>query len=224
MLLIKVMKQSFTRFLLAAVLLMLAAGTATAEELTVQSILVAHRAGASDRGIVALINDPANSVSATVADMAALRAAGLSETVLQAIEARVATAAGSPAATAPPAAPVAPAELSFDLVLERSGLRRNRTGRLVLRGDSLAWVDAEESGKNFEFKVAGLEKVWFTCQARTPENFCYQVNFQIVQGARYQFQDVNRESGSNASVLEVMEALRRYFPQVAFGAPDTTKG
>ena len=77
--------------------------------------------------------------------------------------------------------------------------------------------------KNFEFKITGLEKVWFTCQARTPENFCYQINFQIVKGDQYEFRDVNRESGSNASVLKVMEALRKYFPQVAFGTPDATK-
>ena len=72
-------------------------------------------------------------------------------------------------------------------------------------------------------ELPGLEKVWFTCQSRTPENFCYQINFQIVKGAHYQFRDANQESGSNASVLAVMEALRKYFPQVAFGTPVATK-
>jgi len=62
--------------------------------------------------------------------------------------------------------------------------------------------------------------VWYTCEARTPENFCHQINFQIVKGDRYRFQDSGRESGSNAAVLRVMEALRTYFPSLAFGAPN----
>ena len=88
-----------------------------------------------------------------------------------------------------------------------------------MNGDALAWSDANDPKQNFEFKTTGLEKVWFTCQSRTPENFCYQINFQIVKGARYQFQDRNRESGSNAAVLAVMAALRTYSPQIAYGSP-----
>jgi hypothetical protein len=72
--------------------------------------------------------------------------------------------------------------------------------------------------KNFRIPDPGL-KVWFTCQARTLRNFCYQINLQIVKGARYRFRDVNQEAGSNASVIKVMDALRKYFPQIAFGPP-----
>jgi len=46
------------------------------------------------------------------------------------------------------------------------------------------------------------------------------VNFQIVKGDRYRFRDVNRDSGSNAAVLKVMEALRMYHPTLPFGPPD----
>ena len=63
--------------------------------------------------------------------------------------------------------------------------------------------------------------MWFTCEARSPENFCYQINFKIVKGDGYRFQDIHRESGSNAAVLKVMEALRTYFPRLAFGARTT---
>jgi hypothetical protein len=44
--------------------------------------------------------------------------------------------------------------------------------------------------------------------------------FQIVKGDRYRFQDSGRESGSNAAVVKVMDALRAYFPSLAFGAPE----
>ena len=82
-------------------------------------------------------------------------------------------------------------------------------------------ADAATRNKH-EFQIASLSGG--SPVKRAPENFCYQINFQIVKGARYEFRDANRESGSNASVLAVMEALRKYFPQVAFGTPHATKG
>src|SRR4030095_8638168 len=99
-------------------------------------------------------------------------------------------------------------------------LKKNGWGRLVMQGDLLSWVDGSDPKKNFEFQITGLEKVWFTCQARTPENFCYQINLQIVKGARYRFRGVKQEAGSNASVIKVMDTLRKPFPQIPFGPPD----
>ena len=32
-----------------------------------------------------------------------------------------------------------------------------------MQGDSLAWTDAKDPERNFEFKTTDLEKVWFTC-------------------------------------------------------------
>jgi hypothetical protein len=278
--------------LIGAALAAFATVFASAEEVTVHSILIAHRAGATADGIVAVVNDPSNTIAATAADTATLRAAGVSESVILAVEARaaapivplqpddprlvdlvrliksgisesivaeqvkqtdrafdlsvqdllylkqngvlestigalMATGAGTRGVpnVAAGATAAAPAELTFDDLeyLSPGFLKKSRLGRLVLRGDTLAWVDGGDPKENFEFQIAGLEKVWFTCQTRTPENFCYQLNFKIVKGDRYQFRDMNRESGSNASVLEVMEALRKYFPQVAFGPPDATK-
>jgi hypothetical protein len=268
--------------------LALAAVPASAEVLTVNSILTAQKAGAPTHRIIAMVNDPANTVGMSAGDLVTLRDAGVSEKVITAVWARVpapvptavplvpddarlvdlvrliksgtsesivaeqvrqagtpynlsvndliylkqngvmettigalmTTSAGAPAPESP-AARLAPEALSFDdLVMKTSLMKKNRPGRLVMQGDSLAWTDANDPKHNFEFKTTGLEKVWFTCQARTPENFCYQINFQIVKGARYQFQDRNRESGSNASVLKVMNALRTYFPQIAYGSPE----
>jgi hypothetical protein len=253
--------------------------------------LIAHRAGATASGIIAVVSNPANNIAMTAGDLVTLRADGVPETVITAINARVAapspqpfllqpddarlvdlvrlvksgisesiiaeqvrqsdpafnlsvadllylkqngvlesiigalmaTRAGPQAAPGIAAAAVAsPRDLVFDdLVLVKSmSLKKNRSGRLVMKGDLLAWVDGGDPKKNFEFQIPGLEKVWFTCEARTPENFCYQINLQIVKGARYRFRDVNQESGSNASVIKVMDALRKYFPQIAFGPPD----
>lgn len=279
------MKRVVSGSLLGVALLALSVMAVGAEELTVNSILTSHRAGAPADGIVAMVNNPANSIAMTVGDLVTLRDAGLPEAIIAAVYARlpapapvplvpddarlvelvrlvrsgisasiiaeqvkqsgqaynlsvndllylkqngtpeltiaVLMATGTGASAAPGTPPTAPKEMVFDgLLMKTTFLRKNRPGRLVLQGDTLAWVDSRDPDKNFSFKTTGLEKVWLTCQARTPENFCHQINFQIVKGDRYRFQDVNRESGSNAAVLKVMDALRAYFPRLAFGAPD----
>lgn len=281
------MKHAILRSLLGAVLLAGATVAAGAEELTVNSILLAHRAGATADGIISVVNNPANAIYMTAGDLGTLRANGLAESVIAAIESRTAAPMTWPAlvqpddprlvdvvrmiksgisdpiiaeqlrqsgpafhlsatdliylkqngalepivsalmatnaATAATAAPAAPVDLAFDdlVLVKESFLKKSRSGRLLMRGDTFSWVDAGgETDRNFDFQITGLEKVWFTCQARTPENFCHQINFQIVKGDRYRFRAVDQDSGSNASVLGVMDALRLHFPQVAFGPPD----
>ena len=123
-----------------------------------------------------------------------------------------------PAVAVPAAAPM---ELAFDeLVLVNGGLwNGDRKGRLVLHGDTLGWEGRHNRKDDFTFETAGLEKVWFTCEARSSESFCYQINFKIVKGDRYSFRDVRRDTGSNAAITEVMEALRIHFPRLDFAAP-----
>jgi hypothetical protein len=283
------MKRVVSGSLLGVALLALSVMAAGAEELTVNSILTSYKAGAPADGIVAMVNNPANSIAMTAGDLVTLRDAGLPEAVIAAVYARLpaptptsvplvpddtrlvdlvhlvksgisasiiaeqvkqsgqaynlsvndllylkqngapeltiaalmATGGGASAAPGTAGAPTAPTEMVFDgLLMKATFMGKNRPGSLVMQGDTLAWVDSHDSDKNFSFKITGVEKVWLTCQAQAPENFCYQINFQIVKGDRYRFQDVNRKSGSNDAVLKVMDALRTYFPRLAFGAPD----
>jgi hypothetical protein len=280
------MKRAFIGALLGVALLALVAVAAGAEELTVKSIVAAQQSGAPADGIIAMVNNPANTIAMTAGDLVTLRGAGVPEAVITAIWARIpaptpapvpiqpddarlvdlvrliksgmsesiiteqvrqsdraynlsvndllylkengaqestiaalmATNAGAPAAPA-----VAPSELVFDdLVLVKTGFwNKNRQGRLVLQGDTLTWKDSIDPKEDFTFQINGLEQVWFTCEARTPENFCYQINFKIIKGDRYRFRDSGRDTGSNAAVVKVMEALRTYFPRLPFGAPDS---
>lgn len=282
------MKREVLGAVLGLAVLACAAVAAGADELTVDSILAAQRSGASAEGIVAMINRPANTVAMTAEDLVTLRDAGVPETVISAIWARVPAPTPAPvplqpddarlvdlvrliksgisesiiaeqvrqsdkaynlsvndllylkesgvqesliaalmatnaAGTTAPA--VAPSEQVFDdLVQVRKGLfdflRKDRAGRLVLHGDVLTWEDGSNPDENFTFQVSGLEKVWFTCDARSSGDFCHQINFKIVKGDTYRFQDSRRDSGSNAAVLEVMEALRTYFPTLTFAKPN----
>ena len=177
--------------------------------------------GMSDAIIAEQVRQSGQSYNLSVNDLLYLKQNGVQESTIAAL---MATPAGAPAAS-DTAKATAPAEMVFnDLVLLKPKLRflkKDRDGHLVMQGDGLSWVDSRDPTKNFTFQTTGLEKVWYTCEARTPENFCHQINFQIVKGDRYRFQDSGRDSGSNAAVVEVMDALRTYHPNLAFGAPDS---
>ena len=274
------------RLLIIAALLLLAA-SAIAEQLDSNTILAKQRAGASTDALLVAVNDPANTLAVKAEDITALRSGGVPETVIAAIQQRMASQA-APVST-PAVAPddsrladivrivksgisesliaeqirqsgntyklsmndllylkqngvqdsvisallatkdleakraAAPAETAFNELLMVHGwgpMRRERPGRLVLKGDTFSWIDGSDPKENIDFQIGGLEKVWFTCQSQTSGDVCYQINFQIVKGPRYSFADVSRATGSNATVKAVMETLRKDFPRAPFGAPD----
>ncbi|HXA17082.1 MAG TPA: hypothetical protein VN380_08835 [Thermoanaerobaculia bacterium] len=278
------------RLLFTAALLLLAA-SAFAEQLDVNTILARQKAGASADALLAAVNDPANTLAIKADDVTLLRSGGVPETVIAAIQQRIANQ--SAAAPAPATAQVAPDDarlmdvvriaksgISESLIAEQikqSGvsyklsmndllylkqnsvqdsvisallatkeqaakkaaagpeetafnelllvhgwgpLRRERPGRLLLKGETFSWIDGTDPKENFEFQTQGLEKVWYTCQSQTAGEVCYQINFQIVKGPRYSFADVSRATGSNATVKAVMETLRKNFPRAPFGASD----
>ena len=234
------MKRAIVGTLVGTALLVLSA-TAVAEQLALNSLLAAGSSDAASDDVAAVARD-SKPDDARLVDLVRLIESGISETIIaeqvrqsgetynlsvddllylerngaqeSTIAALMATSAG--------ATTVAPSELVFDgLVLVNSGpWSKDRKGRLVLRGDTLDWEDRRKVKQNFTFQIAGLEKVWFTCEARSAEDFCYQINFKIVKGDRYRFRDVQRASGSNAAVTDVMEALRTYHPRLGFGPPD----
>jgi len=68
--------------------LLLAAGCVCAQELTVAEIVAAQRAGAPEDGILRLISEAPSVAPLTPADLAKLRAAGVSERVVRALGAR----------------------------------------------------------------------------------------------------------------------------------------
>jgi hypothetical protein len=171
------------------------------------------KSGISESIVAEQVKQDPRPYDLSVNDLLYLKQNGVPESTIGALMAKRA------AAPEVAVAGVAPESITFDDLVMKVTMKRDRPGRLVMHGDSLTWTDANDPERNFEFKTTGLEKVWFTCQARTPENFCYQINFQVVKGARYQFQDRNRESGSNAAVLKVMDALRTHFPQIVYGSP-----
>ena len=85
--------------------------------------------------------------------------------------------------------------------------------------DTLSWFDSADPKQNFEFKVSGLKKVWFTCEQQQPSAVCTALNFEIVKGESYSFRDVNRASGSSTAIVKLMDTLKAKFPQLPVASP-----
>jgi hypothetical protein len=173
------------------------------------------KSGISESLIAEQIKQSGNSYKLSMNDLLYLKQNGVQDSVISALLATKDLEAKKAAAV--------PAETVFNELLLVHGwgpLKRERSGRLVLKGDAFSWVDGTDPKENFEFRMTGLEKVWFTCQAQTEGDVCYQINFQIVKGPRHSFADVSRATGSNATVKAIMERLRKDYPRAPFGAPD----
>lgn len=178
------------------------------------------KSGISTSIIAEQVKQSGHAYNLSVNDLLYLKQNGAPELIIASL---MTTGTGAAPAVGSGGTPTAPKEMVFDgLLMKAPFMRKNRTGRLVMQGDTLAWMDNLDAKKNLSLKITGLEKVWLSCQAQSPENFCYQISFQIVKGDRYQFQDIKRESGSNAAILKVMEALRTYYPRLSYGAPDNS--
>ncbi|HEY6140760.1 MAG TPA: hypothetical protein VI670_23645 [Thermoanaerobaculia bacterium] len=173
------------------------------------------KAGISESLIAEQIKQSGLTYKLTMNDLLYLKQNGVQDSVISALLATKEAEAKKAAAP--------PAETVFSELLLVRGfgpLHRDRPGRLVLKGDTFSWVDGTDPKENFAFQVPGLEKIWYTCQAQTAGDVCYQINFQIVKGPRYAFADVSRATGSNATVKAIMERLRSDFPRAPFGAAD----
>jgi hypothetical protein len=173
------------------------------------------KSGISEPLIAEQIKQSGLTYKLTMNDLLYLKQNGVQDSVISALLAT--KDAEAKKATAPPAE-----TLYNELLLVRGfgPLHRDRPGRLVFKGDTFSWFDGSDPKENFSFQVPGLEKIWYTCQAQTAGDVCYQINFQIVKGPRYSFADVSRASGSNATVKAIMEMLRSNFPRAPFGPPD----
>ena len=87
---------------LIPVLILLAAVAALADEWSAEKVIFAFKAGAGADGLVAQINDPANTVTVVGdQDLARLRAAGIPEAVIQALVARAPRPTPTPVAVTP---------------------------------------------------------------------------------------------------------------------------
>jgi hypothetical protein len=203
------------------------------------------RSGLSEAIVVKQVETSKQVFDLTVNDLVYLKESGVPDPVIQALLATksrpvapvaapaaggvVAAPAPAPTVVAPvpvPAAAAAPVVSMPDVVLDDlvltqpAFLKKSRPGRISLKGDEFSWTDGVDAKESFHFKLATVERVWLTCQASGTDKTCYQINIQITKGARYCFQDLKREPGSNESVHKLEEQVRARFPNVPLGNPE----
>lgn len=187
------------------------------------------KSGLSEALIVNTVKTSNETYDLSANDLVYLKENGVNDVIIEALlatksKAVTPTAAGVPAAAAA-AMTAAPGEdVVEDLVLTRQGLKKDRKGRIVVKPDEIDWIDS--TGKpddNFSFKPAGIEKVWLTSRVSGSTFFPYQVNIQIAKGARYHFQDLNKETGSNGAVQRLFEVIKARFPSILIGEPEINK-
>ena len=188
------------------------------------------KSGLSEPIILEQLKRSGESYQLTPNDLVYLKYAGVPESVIT----YMVTNKNQPMATPTPAVPSTPKptptatptpepkELTVEgLVLHKpTFLQKDRPGRLLFKGNEVQWIDAVDPKENFSFDMSGVEKIWFTCQARPTESFCYQLNIQIVEGARYRFYDVKKETGGNEALKTIESWIKKHFPAVPWGPPD----
>ncbi len=189
------------------------------------------KSGLSETLIVDTIKASNETYDLSANDLVYLKENGVNDVIIEALlttksKAVTPTAMGVPAA----AAVAVPADQNMedvvveDLVLAQQGfLKKDRKGRIVVKPDEIDWIDSRKPDENFSFQPAGIEKVWLTSRVNGTTYFPYQVNIQISKGARYRFQDLNKETGSNGAVQKLFDVIKARFPNILVGEPEINK-
>lgn len=188
------------------------------------------KSGLSEALIVNTIKSSNETYDLSANDLVYLKENGVNDVIIEALLATKSKAVTPTAVAAPAAAAVAVSaaqneeDVVEDLVLARQGpLKKDRKGRIVVKPDEIDWIDSRKPDGNFSFKPAGIEKVWLTSRVNGTTYFPYQVNIQISKGARYRFQDLNKETGSNGAVQKLFDVIKARFPSILVGEPEINK-
>ena len=189
------------------------------------------KSGLSEALIVDTIKASNEIYDLSANDLVYLKENGVNDVIIEALmttksKAVTPTDLGAPAAAvvAVPAAQNMEDVVVEDLVLAQQGLlKKDRKGRIVVKPDEIDWIDSGKPDRNFSFKPAGIEKVWITSRVNGTTYFPYQVNIQISKGARYRFQDLNKETGSNGAVEKLFDVIKARFPSILIGEPEINK-
>ncbi|HET9794366.1 MAG TPA: hypothetical protein VFS34_07875 [Thermoanaerobaculia bacterium] len=155
----------------------------------------------------------------TVDDLVALRRAGLSETVIDAM-----LRAGAPAASAA-AEPVQPVarHAEFDgLVRQKQGFlgvgssKKKKVGKFVIDGERINWYQMIDPEDNFSISERNIRELWLNCAPRAGENLCLELCFRTFSGQEGCFRDAGWENGENRQILAMYDYFQKAFPNTFF--------
>jgi hypothetical protein len=180
-----------------------------------QDILKLKQAGLSDEFLLNKIRSDNVPYHLTTSEIVELRAAGISETVLEAM-----MKAGQPPATASGMEVARKAEFSGLARVGKGflvfGTSAKKTGRLVVDGENVSWFDAEDPKKNFSIYARNIKEVFNTCLLRPGRNLCLEFGFVTHTGEEYRFRDAGWKNGDNKLVIDATTYFRQAFPSLFF--------
>jgi len=156
----------------------------------------------------------------TVDDLIALRRAGLSETVIDAM-----LHAGGPSAPAAAADSVQPVSrhAEFDGMVRQQqgflgigGSKKKKIGKFVIDGDRVTWYQMIDQDDNFSLSERNVKEMWLNCAPRAGENLCLEICFKTYSGQEGCFRDAGWENGENRQVLAMYDYFQKAFPTTFF--------
>ncbi len=180
-----------------------------------QDILKLKQAGLSDEFLLNKIHADNVPYQLTTSEIVELRAAGVSETVLQAM-----MRSGQPEVSTTGKEVARKAEFSGLARVGKGflvfGTSAKKTGRLVVDGENVSWFDAEDPKKNFSIYARSIKEVFNTCLLRPGQNLCLEFGFVTHTGEEYRFRDPGWKNGDNKLVTDVTAFFRQAFPNLFF--------
>lgn len=164
--------------------------------------------GLSEELIIRQIRSSGENYRLSIGDLIFLKNKQVPEAVIAAL---ITSSAG--ASTPPPA--VKPTV--FGPLLKMKGfLKKDAPGTLRMNDGRLDWLDGKKPERNFALEIASIKSSWLECSPRAQGNFCYAVGLELFNGDQYEFRDLTWETGDNAQVLALTDALKKGYPQIVY--------
>lgn len=181
-----------------------------------QDIVRLKQAGLTDEFLLNKVRAENVNYQLTTSDILDLKAAGVSETVIEAM-----LRSGQPAA-ATAGAPIARraefaglARVGKGFLVFGASTSKN-VGRLVVDGDKISWYEAENPKRNFSIYSKNVKEIFDTCVLRPEQNLCLEFGLVTYTGEQYRFRDPGWKKGENRLVTEATSYFRQAFPYLFF--------
>lgn len=180
-----------------------------------QDILKLKQAGLTDEFILNKVRNENVNYQLSTSEILELRAAGVSERVLETM-----LHSGQPPAASAGAAVARRAEFPGLSRVGRGfmgiGTKTKNVGRLVVDGDTITWTGSDDPEKNFSVFAKNVKEIFNTCVLRPNQNLCLEVGFVTYTGDEYKFRDPGWRNGDNHLVTEVTSYFKQAFPNLFF--------
>ncbi len=177
-------------------------------------VVKAVQAGTSEKLIVDQLMQKGVEQRPSLNDLIYLKENKVPEGVIRALMEAPLVAAGMGAGRSAGPPPV-PSSIEVDGLVRKTSLwSKNRSGKLILKGDKIDWLDGTNQADSFEMFPAGLKAVRTECLAKPEGKFCHEVELQMSKGDDFTFTDAKADVGGNESIKALLSAVKTLYPKL----------